>query len=443
MTIALDASQQAACDLVCTARLGVVTGSPGTGKTTCLRTALDRLDALPEPDGWPCVNCNGTGREPAIGSYAPTCMTCDGRRVTPVERYVLASPTGKAAQRMTQATGREARTVHRLLEYRSGGVFARNARNPITAALVVVDEASMLDIELAAALVDAIDPTRTRLVLVGDVNQLPPVGPGRPFADLIESARIPVARLTTLHRAAAETWVCSQSPVVLAGKLPDLRKRKDFRLITCASALDVANAVLREVTAHAAADAGEMQVLTPQHKGGAGVEQINKALQAALNPRSRVVGAPSWGARDERIFVGDRVLQTKNDYELGVMNGETGVVIDLNDTSLVVDFGEDGIAREATYNRLQASSLHLAYAITIHKSQGSEWPWVCVVVHSTHTIMLTRALVYTAITRARQGVVIVGDELGLKRAVANVHDTSRNSSLQRRIERASGDGGAS
>jgi exodeoxyribonuclease V alpha subunit len=437
MTIALDASQIAAVELVCAARLGVVTGGPGTGKTTSLRTALDRLDALPDPDGWPCVACNGTGREPAVGSYSPTCMTCDGRRATAVERYMLAAPTGKAAQRMQAATGRDARTVHRLLEYKAGGVFARRPGNPIAAALVVVDEASMLDIELAAALVDAIDPLRTRLVLVGDVNQLPPVGPGRPFADLIESQRVQVARLTTLHRAAAETWVCSQAPTVLAGKLPDLRRRVDFRFVPCTSSLDVANAVLREVTSHAAAAGGEMQVLTPQHKGGAGVEQINRALQAALNPRS-LTSAPSWGTREERIFVGDRVLQTRNDYELGVMNGETGVVIDLSDTDLLVDFGEEGMPRECKYSRLQAAALHLAYAITTHKSQGSEWPWVCVVVHSTHTMMLTRALVYTAITRARQGVVIVGDELGLKRAVANVHDTSRNSSLQRRLEAGGG-----
>ena len=399
MTLVLDDSQRAAVRLVTAARLGVVTGGPGTGKTTSLRAALDELDQLAVERGR--------------------------------TRYELCAPTGKAARRMQEATGREARTIHRLLEWGMGGRdgFARDAENPLETDAVVVDEASMLDGELAAALVDAIDQTRTRLILVGDVNQLPPVGPGCPFRDLIASGRIPVARLTTLHRAAAESWVCTQAPAVLAGRVPDLAERHDFTFASAPSAGHVPAEVLRAVRRLSVGDAGvDVQVLSPQHGGAAGTTELNRALQADLNPEARP-GAMHWG-REEHLYLGDRVIQTRNDYDLDVMNGEIGAVVGLDSSRLSVRFDDE---RVVDYSREKAKALHLAYALTTHKSQGSEWPWVVVVVHSTHTQMLTRSLLYTAITRARQGVVIVGDQLGLERAVRNVRADDRKSSLVTRL----------
>ena len=399
MTLVLDESQRAALRLVVASRLGIVTGGPGTGKTTSLRAALDELDGLPEPD-------EGT-------------------------RYELAAPTGKAARRMMEATGRPARTIHRLLEWGREGAegFARDAKNPLETGAVIVDEASMLDVELAAALVDAIDQTRTRLVLVGDVHQLPPVGPGCPFRDLIASKRIPVARLTTLHRAAAESWVCTQAPAVLAGRVPALAPRPDFAFARAPSAGHVPAAVLEHVRRIARSDEPlEVQVLSPQHNGAAGTTELNRALQAELNPEARA-GAMHWG-REEHLYLGDRVIQTRNDYDLDVMNGEIGAVVGLSNAELSVQFDDERVVQ---FSREKAKGLHLAYALTTHKSQGSEWPWVVVVVHSTHTQMLTRSLLYTAITRARRGVVIVGDEFGLERAVKNAHSDARNSSLVTRL----------
>lgn len=412
--ILLDPSQERAVELVCKAPIGIVTGGPGTGKTTCLRAALGRLE-------------RDRGQDYAIA---------------------LASPTGKAARRMTEATGCEAQTVHRLLEWSRHDYdtepgravyrphFLRNARNPLDEDLVVVDEASMLDTELAAALLDAIDVTRTRLILVGDVDQLPSVGPGRVFADLIASDRVPVARLTTLHRAAAESWVCTQAPAVLGGRVPDLRMRADFEWIEREHRDDAVEAVIDVAQRFAPEDGA--QVLVPQNVGPAGAELLNRKLQPLLNPAATGAG---WkvGGQDaqQTLRVGDRVIQTKNDYDIGIFNGETGVVRaivagdgDGDAARLDVDFGD---GRVIAYSRDAAKSLRLSYALTIHKSQGSEWPWVIVLAHSTHTRMLDRSLLYTAITRAKKGVVLVGDRLGLERAVRNTGATSRNTTLAARV----------
>lgn len=407
----LDPSQERAVELVCTAPLGVVTGGPGTGKTTCLRVALDRLE-----------------RRGAI--------------------VKLASPTGKAARRLEEATGRSASTLHRLLEYHPAAPpphFLRTAAAPLECDLVVVDETSMLDVELADALLSAVQ-SPTRLVFVGDADQLPSVGPGRVFADLITSARVPVARLTTLHRAAAESWVCSQAPEVLAGRVPDLRPRKDFLWVEQSDRARAVDALLELVTGTLPrSGVSDAQVLVPQNVGPAGAELLNRVLQGALNDR-----APGSGwkvGRETELRVGDRVIQTRNDYTLrdshggeGVFNGEVGRVarIDNENGWLTVDFdaGSDS-ERLVHYDRDRAGALALAYALTGHRAQGSEWPWVVVLVHSTHTRMLTRQWLYTAVTRARQGVVIVGDRLGIERAVKNVSDARRNTSLVERLRSAS------
>ena len=481
-TIELDPSQERAVELVCTARLGVITGGPGTGKTTCLRTALDRIDATA---GRSCPACKGRGvvlqhDEYGGDSYEDTCQACAG--TGRIVSYALAAPTGKAARRMSEATGRDATTVHRLLAYGplpDGGVgFRHDATHPLTHELVVVDEASMLDVELADALFEAIDPAVTRLVLVGDVNQLPSVGPGRVFGDLIESGRVPVAQLTKLHRAAAESWVCSQAPRILAGELPDLETRSDF-VWARADDRDAAARLLVDVaTKHLperrGASGEAVQVLVPQRIGPAGGEALNVRLQAILNP-IKGEGAPGWKIGPYTIREGDRVIQTSNDYQLNVMNGEVGVVSWVREKPLTcpvcdgkrvvevesedmrrtierdcercagkgalppgmgVRFPEGRGERLVEYSKSKADSLALAYALTIHKSQGSEWPWVVVFVHSTHTMMLTRQLIYTAITRAKVGVVIVGDKTGIERAVRETKDARRNTALVERLRAA-------
>lgn len=407
-SITLDPSQRIAVELMLSARVGIVTGGPGVGKSTITGVALDRLDALH-------AQLLDSAGPRGVEAHQPP--------------YLLAAPTGKAARRMSEATGREAMTIHRLLKYGLGQPWGHTRHYPLPTACVIVDEASMVDVELAAALFDAIDPTTTRLILVGDRNQLPSVGAGKVFADLISSGAVPVAELTTLHRSAAESWVCRNAPLVLAGKAPDLRPLPDFQWANVP-------------TAHAAAQAAlswarqmDAQILIPQRTAECGTNAVNRLAQAEMNPKRQGEAAISVKGRDEagsyEIRPRDRVIQTKNDYQQDVMNGETGVVLEVTDGGAVtVDF--DG--REVTLTGLDAHRLQLAYALTIHKSQGSEWPWVVVLCHSSHTYMLSRALLYTAITRAKKGVVVVGDEAGLERALDNDRDARRNTTLAQRIQ---------
>lgn len=403
MTITLDPSQRAAVALALTARVGIITGGPGRGKTTITRAALDAMDAA--------------------GAT-----------------YELASPTGKAARRMEEATGRPAQTVHRLLGYGMGDPWLHTAERPLETDCVIVDEASMLDLELARALLDAIDPERTRLILVGDVDQLPSVGPGRVFGDLIDSGEVPVARLTTLHRSAAEAWVSTQAPEVLAGRVPDLAERDDFRFVERENRDSAADAVVELVTRELPARGivpADVQVLIPMTVGPAGTSALNRRLQSVCNTAAPgsgwKIGKGSEGEGAEEIRVGDRVIQTRNDYLLNVFNGETGRVVSVDKDDLTVDFGDEKSPRAITYSRDAARSLRLAYALTVHRYQGSETPWAVVVCHSTHTRMLSRNLLYTAITRAKRGVVIVGDRLGIERAVKNATDSKRNTGLIDRL----------
>lgn len=398
-----DESQEKAIDLICKRsgagpRVGVITGGPGTGKTTCLKRALEAL--------------------------GPGC------------KVELAAPTGKAAKRMKQATGVDARTIHRLLEWKPFKGFSRNADAPIDADVIVVDEASMIDIELAAALFDAIGP-RSRLVLVGDVNQLPPVGPGRPFADMIASGLVPVARLTKLHRSARESWVARNAPAVLRGEPLELGECRDFRYVHCEHAGEIMASVRAEVERLHALQL-ESQVLIPQSTGKAGTEVGNAELQGVFNPLPagvRFEDAAYLPRKSGPIREGDRVIQTKNDYTLDVFNGDIGDVVSIEKGKVVVSMQDDKGPREVAYTLEQTNSLYLAYALTIHRSQGSEWPWIVCVVHSTHTFMLTRQLLYTAITRAREGVVIIGDDRGIKTALSVGRVPERNSTL---IERMTG-----
>lgn len=385
----LDSTQRNAVELICTAPIGIVTGGPGTGKTSCLRAALDMMD--------------GTST-----------------------RYKLCAPTGKAARRMTDSTGREAMTIHRALGFRPGVGWTCNEHSPIDADVVVVDEASMLDVELGAALIRALGDAR--LVLVGDANQLPPVGPGQLFADLVESGQVLTVRLTELHRSAAQAWISTSAPIVLAGKVPPLTKRSDFEYERVRSAASVLQGIRRVI--EPADMQARAQVLIPMRDGACGTTEANIMLQSVLNPAPP---GPHDVPRDKHaIRVGDRVIHTVNNYALGVFNGEIGQVMDITRTDVIVQYPENTV----TYVRSRSDerALELAYALTIHKSQGSEFPWVVVVVHSTHTIMLNRKLFYTAITRAKEGVVLVGDDAGLDRAVGTGFVKTRLTTLIERIE---------
>jgi exodeoxyribonuclease V alpha subunit len=380
-----DDSQARAIELICTARLGLITGGPGTGKSTCLRVALDRMPGV---------------------------------------KVELAAPTGKASKRMAEVTGREARTIHRLLEYRPGVGFQRDATNPLDAALIIVDEASMLDVELGAALFKAIGP-HTRLILVGDANQLPPVGPGQVFADLLRCDDIiPTARLTHIHRSAARSWVNRNAPRVLAGQPIELERTADFEFVEVGPSIDVLGAVRSIVLGDL-----DAQVLIPQRPGVAGIEAANTLLQSALNPpkdpKAQVLRREKYVIR-----VGDAVVQTRNDYRLMTFNGECGVVLRIEAGELDVDYpGRPPV----TYDFEQARALELAYAMTVHRSQGSEFRHVVAVIHSTHAYLLSRAIAYTAITRTRDRVTIVGDRSGLRHALGNERKTQRNSSLAERL----------
>lgn len=423
--LVLDASQERAVELVRTARIGIVTGGPGTGKSTCLRVALEHFDR------------NGVV-------------------------YALASPTGKAAKRLSEATeGRFAQTLHRLLEYNPGkGGFQRHQDNPLQADVVIVDESSMVDTCLFAALLRAVAEHRTRLILVGDADQLPPVGPGRPFSDLVAWGQLPTVRLQVLHRTALTSWIHTAAQDLLHDREPALEPRADFRFVEVNDPkwiLPKVRTVVTEWFGPGKHIDAEPQVLIPQRPGIAGIDLANPMLQAALNPRP--AGERMWPRGDWHIRVGDLVIQTRNDYDLGIFNGEIGRVTAIgrlrdiapadafmaatnqSADGLIVDYPGHFVVgdqppppRRTLYTSDKIYALQLAYALTIHRTQGSEFPWAIVVCHSTHSYMLARQLLYTAITRAKAGVVLVGDRKGLARAVANRRPEVRNTTLIERLE---------
>lgn len=394
--ITLDPSQERAVDLACTAHVAALTGGPGVGKSTCLHYAIKRLEA-------------------------------EGAR------YELAAPTGKAARRLYETTGRKARTIHRLLEYNPQNGWGRDAGRPVDADVVIIDESSMLDAELGAALLSAIDVQRTRLVFVGDADQLPPVGPGRLFGDLVDAGAVAVARLTTLHRSAAQSWIARNAPRILRGEPLELETRPDFRFVEVDDAAGVLPAVQRLVTEVFPRELGgaEPQTLIPQKTGPAGVDAANRLLQAALNPRKP--GADFLPRDGYELRVGDRVIHTRNDYALQVFNGEVGVVSSIALEGVVVKLQD---REPVTYTLEQATALRHSFALTVHRAQGSEFAWVIVVAHSTHSYMLTRQLLYTALTRGKKGVILVGDRKGLEHALSAKKPAKRSTAL---IERMRGE----
>lgn len=373
-------------------RLAIVTGGPGTGKTTIVRAFVEIYES-------------------------------SGLKVC------LAAPTGRAAKRMSEITQTEARTLHRLLEYSPReNLFRRNADNPIDADLVVVDEASMLDILLASSLAKAIK-SATSVIMVGDVDQLPPVGPGNFLRDVIEARRLPVHRLTHIFRQEAGSTIVENAHRINGGEFPVFSKGSgDFFLIEEDDPAEVANKVVELCSRRLPAGFGldgvnDVQVLSPMYKGEAGATNLNARLQEALNPEGRQLG-------DLRFRMGDKVMQLRNNYEKAVFNGDIGRVVgyDPEEDRVTIRFDAD-----VDYDRSELDEVTLAYAITVHKSQGSEFPCVVMPVLTQHYIMLYRNLLYTGVTRAKRLVVLVGTKKAVALAVRNVRSEQRFSSLAERL----------
>jgi exodeoxyribonuclease V alpha subunit len=333
---------------------------------------------------------------------------------------VICAPTGRAAKRLSESTKLEAQTIHRLLEAdpRNGG-FKRDETNPLVCDLLVVDEMSMVDVPLMRALIRAL-PDAAALLLVGDVDQLPSVGPGQVLADIIGSGRVPVVRLTEVFRQAAESQIIVNAHRINRGLMPELSQREasDFFFLDAGDPEDGVAKLLAVVQRRIPARFGldpvrDIQVLCPMNRGGLGARSLNIELQKALNPPGELkVERFGW-----TFGAGDKVMQTANDYERGVYNGDLGVVfaINLEESELTATF--DG--REVTYGFGELDELVLAYATTIHKSQGSEYPAVVIPLVTQHYTMLARNLLYTGITRGKRLVVLVGQRRALAIAVKN------------------------
>jgi exodeoxyribonuclease V alpha subunit len=344
---------------------------------------------------------------------------------------------GRAAKRLAEVTRHEARTLHRLLEWnpRAGG-FQRNTRNPLEANAIIVDEASMIDLVLAHHLLQAVPLTAT-LLLVGDADQLPSVGPGSVLQDLLSVPGIPAIRLSTIFRQAAQSRIVSNAHRVNRGEFPDLSggQAQDFFFLPEEEPAKLQQTIVDLVQRRLPNRYGldplkDIQVLTPMHRGPIGAGPLNAALQAALNPPR--AGAAAELLRGGRIFrVGDRVLQLRNDYDKDVFNGDLGRISAIDPAEQTVQVKIDD--REVDYDFSELDELALAYAMTVHKSQGSEYPCVILPIHTTHYTMLQRNLLYTALTRAKQLLVVVGTKKALAIAVKNDLTHRRYSGLAHRL----------
>ena len=349
----------------------------------------------------------------------------------------FAAPTGRAAKRLTETTGQEARTIHRLLEFEPAfGGFKRDHHDPLKLDLLIVDETSMVDVTLMHHLLQAV-PDSACVVLVGDVDQLPSVGPGTVLSDLIESNVIPVARLTEIFRQAGHSGIIRGAHAVNHGELPESASAEqpgDFYFIDAPSPSEVLEKIVTLVQQRIPARFGfdplrDVQVLTPMNRTELGARNLNMHLQEVLNPSRNGEEVDRPGCK---FRTGDKVMQTVNNYQKEVFNGDIGriVSVDSEDRELKVDF--DG--REVKYDFSELDELMLAYATTIHKSQGSEYPAVVIPLHTQHFIMLQRNLLYTAITRGKKLVVLVGLRRALELAVRRQNTAQRCTGLRRRLE---------
>jgi exodeoxyribonuclease V alpha subunit len=356
---------------------------------------------------------------------------------------LLCAPTGRAAKRLAEATGRPARTIHRLLEVNpsgdSPGRFLRRERHPLDGDLVVVDECSMVDVPLMHHLLRAV-PDRAAVVFVGDVDQLPSVGPGTVLRDLIESGALPVVRLTEVFRQATQSRIITNAHRINQGRLPELappNAESDFYFIERETP-ETAAATLLEIVTRRIPErfhldpVNGIQVLSPMHRGSLGIRELNFRLQEALNPTRP--GEPGVERFGSAFRPRDKVMQIENDYDKDVFNGDIGRVraIDPIDQELVVRFDQ----RDVSYTFGELDELVLAYAITIHKSQGSEFPAVVIPLAMQQYLLLQRNLLYTGVTRGRQLVVLIGQRQALATAVRNHQTDRRYSGLLERLRLA-------
>ncbi len=395
----LSEEQQAAIQMALTQPLSILTGGPGTGKTTCLKALIVTLDAQHK-------------------------------------RFALASPTGRAAKRLSEATGYPASTIHHLLEFSPLEGFKHNDENPLDLDFLVVDEASMLDLLLTHHLLKAVRPG-THVLFVGDVDQLPSVGAGDVLRDLIHSGIAPMTRLTAIFRQAANSRIITNAHLINQGKFPVFSQNDgDFFFFPAEDAAAAADWILDLVSERIPRKFGfnpiqDIQVLSPVYRGPAGVTILNDRLQEKLNP-------PVNNKPERRLYgtvfrLGDKVMQTQNNYDKDVYNGDIGFIraLDMIEQTLSVDFE----GRLVTYEWSEADQLTLAYVISVHKAQGSEFPVIVLPVVTQHYTMLQRNLLYTAITRARQLCVLTGSRRAIGMAVHNNKVAQRFTGLEWRLIR--------
>ena len=393
--ISYDEVQKEAITKAMASKVMVLTGGPGTGKTTTTNGIIKAWES-------------------------------EGLEI------LLAAPTGRAAKRMKEATGKEAKTIHRLLDYNPETGWGRNETMPLDGDALIIDEASMIDIELMYHLVIAI-PYNMRLILVGDIDQLPSVGAGNVLRDIIASNVIPTVRLTRIFRQAATSHIITNAHLVNEGKMPKLdnSEKSDFFVMQDDDYLNIENKivdlVIRRLPAYYHVTTDDIQVLTPMRRTNNGVQNLNTRLQAAINPVGTSV---KFG--DTIYRVGDKVMQIKNDYKEGIFNGDTGKVVDVDkkDGTVTVMFDGGPLVK---MTRKMMGSICLSYATTIHKSQGSEYKVVVMPMTMQFFTMLQRNLLYTGITRAKTACVIIGQKKAISMAVRNNAVKKRNTLLKERI----------
>ena len=404
--IELSESQRSAVSLALSSKFTVITGGPGVGKTTIINTILDILETVEL-------------------------------------KVLLCAPTGRATKRLSEATGMEAKTIHRLLEYDPHAHdFRRGSSYQLEADLVIVDEASMIDVVLMNHLLASIS-SRSALIIAGDVDQLPPIGPGFVLADMIHSGALPVVRLTEIFRQAQSSMIIVNAHRINCGELPfpspqagavdeGAAELSDFYVVPSGSTADILRRLLLVVAERIPARFGmdplrDIQVLTPMNKGALGTKALNTLLQQSLNPH-----AARKIVRFETTYAeGDKVIQMVNNYDKDVFNGDIGriTLVDEEESELRVEY--DG--REVLYESGELDEIALAYAITIHKSQGSEYPAVVIPLSMQHYTLLERNLIYTAVTRAKKLVMIIGDPQALAMAIGNIRSSQRLTGLAARI----------